>query len=81
MTTASVVRYVSILTRREVRADWHGHAVIVYQTRLDDGTWRINGLTLDGTYYRPDKRGQWPTVVPMRLILWAAGDHTPDRID
>jgi hypothetical protein len=72
---APEVRYVSILTRREIKAEWYGHAVTVWQTRLDDGRWRVNGLTLDDTYYRPDKREQWPTDVPMRLILWAAGEH------
>ena len=75
VTTTAYVRYQSVLVRREIRAEWYGHQVIVWQTRLDDGGWRVNGLTLDGTYYRPDKRGQWPGEVPMRLILWAVGDH------
>jgi hypothetical protein len=74
---APIVRVSHILTRREVSAsylvDGGWRAVIVWQTRLDDGGWRINGMTVGEGYYRPNRDGIWPGIVPAGLIVWAKG--------
>jgi hypothetical protein len=81
---AGVIRLRHTLVRREISADLLivGKAgetpsrvvpVIVWQTRLDDGAWQTNGMTVDGTYTRPSKSGGWPEMVPARLITWVKG--------
>lgn len=71
------VRLSHILHRREVAAsylvDGGWRTVIVWQTRLDDGEWRINGMTVGEGYYRPNRLGEWPAIVPAGLIVWAKG--------
>jgi hypothetical protein len=70
------VRLRHMLVRREVSADYlvgfsREASVVVWQTRLDDGAWQINGMTVGETYYRPNRSGGWPAAVPAELIVWA----------
>jgi hypothetical protein len=77
-----LVRVRHVLVRREISADYliigragemnsRAVSVIVWQTCLDDGSWQINGMTVDGAYFRPSRSGAWPAAVPERLIIWA----------
>jgi len=68
-----MIRVENVLMRREIRAHWltaHGEtSIIIWQTQVDDGGWRINGLTVGENYYRPSKTGSWPRAVPAPLIV------------
>ena len=69
-----MIRVESVLLRREIRAHWHNqdgaaYPIVIWQTQVDDGGWRINGLTVGENYYRPSKSGSWPRAVPAPLIV------------
>jgi hypothetical protein len=70
-----MIRIESVLLRREIRANWIdargqvAYPIIVWQTQVDGGGWRINGLTVGTAYYRPSKDGQWPMIIPAELIM------------